>query len=98
MNYSSCGLKLINGVERIGAPGFETEKVPGVTQGGMVWPHRFRIFCNQLLEEMDDEFELYQMYRKRNDKLIFEMCYNGKTKPCVRFSPTIVPRKPQEEL
>ena len=49
-------------MQRLSAPGFETEKIPGVTQGGMKWPWRFKTHCNHLLEEMGEE-EIYDLYR-----------------------------------
>jgi len=84
-------------VQRIGAPGFETADVPGITQGGMVWPHRFRIFCSSLVEEMEDEWEIYNIYRKREDKLIYEMCYSSKKKDCVKYPTSAVPKQTNDK-
>ena len=98
MFWFSCGLKIINGVQRIGAAGFETEKVPGMTQGGMVWPNRFKTFCNALLEDFEDEWQVYKLYREAADKLVYTMCYAGKEKSCVKHPTPLVPRKTNDEL
>ena len=60
--WDGVGMKVIHGVQRLSAPGFETEQVPGITQGGMKWPWRFKTHCNHLLEEMGEE-EIYSLYR-----------------------------------
>lgn len=99
-SHFRAGLKTINGVQRIAAPGFETAEVPGVTQGGMKWPHRFKLYCNHILEQMGSEWELYQLYREKGERLVYEMCYQGAKKDCVRYPTQVVPtaRKSNTEL
>ena len=58
----------------------------------MVWPNRFRSFCNVLVEEFEDEWELYKTYRKAEDKLIYKMCYSSKDKDCVKNPTPLVPK------
>merc|ERR1712130_28267 len=77
-SFEGAGVKVINGISRIAAPGFETAEVPGVTQGGMKWPHRFKTFCNRLMEDMGSEWDLYHLFRAKGEKMVYEMCYQGK--------------------
>jgi hypothetical protein len=64
----------------------------------MKWPHRFRQYCDKIIEDMDSEWELYKLYREKGDKFIYEMCYAGKDKDCVRFPTEVVPKQPNTEL
>ena len=67
-------------------------------KGGMVWPNRFKVFCNHLVEEMfEDEWELYKTYRKAEDKLIYKMCYSSKEKDCVKHPTPLVPKPATRE-
>ena len=85
-------MKVINGIARIAAPGFETAEVPGVTQSGMKWPHRFKTFCNRLMEDMGSEWDLYHLFRAKGEKMVYEMCYQGKSKDCIRYPTAAVPK------
>ena len=67
--WDGVGMKVIHGVQRLSAPGFETEQVPGITQGGMKWPWRFKTHCNHLLEEMGEE-EIYSLYRDSKSSIL----------------------------
>ena len=72
--------------ERISAPGYETDQVAGVTQGGMMWPHRFITKCNQLIEDsFNDEWEIYKYIRNNPSGLVYKMCHQGEKSDCVRF-------------
>jgi len=94
--WESVGSKTINGIPRLSAPGFETEQVPGITQGGMKWPWRFKTHCNHLLEEMGEE-EIYALYRGKDARLIYDMCYDGAKKDCVRYPTPAVPKLKNDE-
>ena len=87
-------MKKVNGVRRVNAPGYITDGIPGVTQHGQFWPQRFRTYCNHLVGEMDDEYEIYQIIRKSGGAgLKFEMCFNGKSKACVKYPTDVGPQK-----
>ncbi|CAG5097590.1 Oidioi.mRNA.OKI2018_I69.XSR.g15141.t1.cds [Oikopleura dioica] len=93
-SFEGAGVKVINGVERLAANGFETAEIPGVTQGGMSWPRRFKNYCFQIIEEQDSEWQIYNLFNKNKDQMDFELCFNGKNTACWKY-PTA---KSREEL
>ena len=46
---------------------------------------------------MEDEWEIYQLYRKKGGKLIYEMCYGSKKKDCLRYPTAVVPIQDDDE-
>lgn len=93
-SFEGAGVKVINGVERLAANGFETAEVPGVTQGGMSWPRRFKNYCFQVIEEQDSEWQIYKLFTDNKNAMDFELCFNGSNTACWK-NPT---QKPRTEL
>ena len=60
--------------------------------GGMKWPHRFKQYCNHVLEDMESEWEIYRLYREEPEEFAFKMCYDGAKKDCIRFPTQKVPK------
>ena len=58
---------------------------------------QYRAHCQKMLEEMDDEWNIYEIVRGKKGKgLKFEMCFNGPAKDCVRHPTDIGPAKKDE--
>lgn len=92
--FYRVGLKTVNGVKRVNAPGWITDGIPGVSQHGQFWPQRFRTMCNGLVGQMEDEMEIYNIVRGyEGNGLKFEMCFNGKKKDCFRYPTDSGPSK-----
>ena len=97
LNFS-VGIKTINKVKRVSCPGY-LDTIPGITQHGQFWPQRMRQHCQKMLEEMEDEWNIYEIIRGQKGKgLKFEMCFNGANKDCVRFPTDIGPVSNKDEL
>lgn len=95
----SVGLKVVHGINRLSAAGYETDEFPGETQSGKYWINRFLKHCNHLTGEFDDEFEIYETVRDKPEKALeYEMCYNGKNKDCVRYPAVPGQTQPKIEL
>ncbi|XP_062606229.1 marginal zone B- and B1-cell-specific protein-like isoform X1 [Saccostrea cucullata] len=64
-HFDNYGLKAVDGVNRLSGPGLETEKSPGMMQGGGRWPVRFQNMCNAYVGELDEE-GIYEGYLEDN--------------------------------
>ncbi|XP_022317349.2 marginal zone B- and B1-cell-specific protein-like [Crassostrea virginica] len=53
--FENYGLKGVDGVNRLSGPGLETEKSPGMMQGGGRWPIRLQNICNAYVGELEEE-------------------------------------------
>ncbi|KAK6171539.1 hypothetical protein SNE40_019707 [Patella caerulea] len=71
--FKSCGVKEVNGRVRLTGPGLETENVPGVMQGGGLWPRRLQNMCNFIVDQMD-EYEVYQLYLDKSIPFKDSLC------------------------
>lgn len=63
--FENYGLKAVDGVNRVSGPGLESEKSPGMMQGGGRWPLRFQNMCNAYIGELD-EMGVYEGYLEDN--------------------------------
>ena len=44
------------------------------------------------MEDMGSEWDLYHLFRAKGEKMVYEMCYQGKSKDCIRYPTAAVPK------
>ncbi|XP_013421294.1 marginal zone B- and B1-cell-specific protein [Lingula anatina] len=94
--FENVGVKEINGVRRMSAPGFETADAPGVMQGGGRWPGRMREMCSAYVGELGED-ELYDRWKKKSDIENY-LCYGkGIRGYCKIKTKKVVPKKKEED-
>lgn len=89
--WTQYGIKEVEGINRLSGPGFETNDVPGVMQGGGKWPFRFKQFCNIIIGDLGEDV-IYRTFRKTSATGLEElMCYSpieGSRSFCARKEET----------
>ena len=68
------------------------DTTPGITNTNINWLINFGNYCNQLIEENDDDWKIYRTIRAGvKNALQFELCFNGQDKDCITY-PTKNPK------
>nr|CAB3264169.1 marginal zone B- and B1-cell-specific protein-like [Phallusia mammillata] len=71
-DWSSYGIKEIDGVKHLAYPGSDYADVPGIMQGGGPWPRRLSDMCYAYIEK-HDEYKIYRMQKKENSSGVYKM-------------------------
>ncbi|CAK8680148.1 marginal zone B- and B1-cell-specific protein-like [Clavelina lepadiformis] len=70
--WSNFGLKEVQGVNRISYPGSEIAEVPGIQQGGGIWPRRLSDMCYGYIEEFE-EYGIYKAHANDLKKGLYQL-------------------------